>query len=414
MISPTRGSEYSVAWNYVSRMSRNNDLVVLYGSSGDHMGDFHELENYLKMKPIVNVEFIQVKPTRFVNALNTLNRKGILQYSFYFAYRFWQNSVYKVAKSVVQSQHIDLIHFLNPIGYREPGKLWKLNLPYIWGPIGGVNNIPAKLFPALQIRDKIKFLFRFVVNFSQIRWNIRLRKALKKTDLLLTATTENQQKFESIHNKESIYLAENAIHQIFNFRNLEFDENEKLHFTWIGSIDGRKALIILLEALLLVDKRSKISIDIIGDGPLKEDLMDFARKHRIEDCLNWHGNIPRSQVFEILGKSRLNIITSLSEGNPTTIWESMSLGVPTLTLDHCGMHDTICSNCGIKLNIESYRQVVSALASELDRLSANPSELKRLALGAYSCSKTFSWDLREEMFQQYYDIAINNWKALKN
>ena len=194
----------------------------------------------------------------------------------------------------------------------------------------------------------------------------------------------------------------------------KFDENEKLHFTWIGSIDGRKALIILLEALLLVDKRSKISIDIIGDGPLKEDLMDFARKHRIEDCLNWHGNIPRSQVFEILGKSRLNIITSLSEGNPTTIWESMSLGVPTLTLDHCGMHDTICSNCGIKLNIESYRQVVSALASELDRLSANSSELKRLALGAYSCSKTFSWDLREEMFQQYYDIAINNWKALKN
>ena len=68
----------------------------------------------------------------------------------------------------------------------------------------------------------------------------------------------------------------------------------------------------------------------------------------------------------------------------------------------------------LKLNIESYRQVVSALASELDRLSANPSELKRLALGAYSCSKTFSWDLREEMFQQYYDIAINNWKALKN
>lgn len=413
MISPTRGSEYSVAWNYVTRMSRNNDLVVLYGSSGDHMGDFHELENYLKIKPLVNVEFIQVKPTRFVNALNTLNRKGILQYSFYFAYRFWQNSVYKVAKSVVQNQHIDLIHFLNPIGYREPGKLWKLNLPYIWGPIGGVNNIPAKLFPALQTGDKIKFLFRFVVNFSQIRWNIRLRKALQKTNLLLTATTENQKKFELIHNKQSIYLAENAIHQIFNLRNLEFDDDEKLHFTWIGSIDGRKALIILFEALLLVGNRSKIRIDIIGDGPLKEDLMNFARKHRIEDCLIWHGNIPRSQVFDILAKSRLNIITSLSEGNPTTIWESMSLGVPTLTLDHCGMHDTICSNCGIKLNIESYQQVISALASELDRLSTNPSELKRLALGAYSCSKTFSWDLREEMFQQYYDIAINNWKALK-
>ena len=30
-LSPTKGSEYSVAWNYVTRMSKYNRLTVLYG-----------------------------------------------------------------------------------------------------------------------------------------------------------------------------------------------------------------------------------------------------------------------------------------------------------------------------------------------------------------------------------------------
>ena len=34
-ISPTKGSEYSVAWNYVKHMSKYNNLTVVYGASGD-------------------------------------------------------------------------------------------------------------------------------------------------------------------------------------------------------------------------------------------------------------------------------------------------------------------------------------------------------------------------------------------
>ena len=50
-ISPTRGSEYSVAWNYVQEMSKDNKLTVLYGASGDYMGDCEEMENYVNQQP---------------------------------------------------------------------------------------------------------------------------------------------------------------------------------------------------------------------------------------------------------------------------------------------------------------------------------------------------------------------------
>ena len=54
-----------------------------------------------------------------------------------------------------------------------------------------------------------------------------------------------------------------------------------------------------------------------------------------------------------LNSTHLHIITSLGEGNPTTIWEAMDRGIPTVSLNHCGMKDVICDKCGVKINIET-------------------------------------------------------------
>ena len=60
-------------------------------------------------------------------------------------------------KNIIENENFDLIHNLNPIGYREPGYLWKLNLPYIWGPIGGIPNRPSQLFTDLSLKNRIFF-----------------------------------------------------------------------------------------------------------------------------------------------------------------------------------------------------------------------------------------------------------------
>ena len=49
-LSPTKGSEYSLAWNYVTRMSKYNRLTVLYGVSGTRLGDCDEMEEFAKTK----------------------------------------------------------------------------------------------------------------------------------------------------------------------------------------------------------------------------------------------------------------------------------------------------------------------------------------------------------------------------
>ena len=47
-VSPFRGSEYSVSWNYITEMSKYHELFVLYGTSGNGLGNVSELQEWLK------------------------------------------------------------------------------------------------------------------------------------------------------------------------------------------------------------------------------------------------------------------------------------------------------------------------------------------------------------------------------
>lgn len=51
-ISPFRGSEYSVAWNYLLEMSQEHDITVIYGKSGNGIGEFDSLAEE-KMRDIL-------------------------------------------------------------------------------------------------------------------------------------------------------------------------------------------------------------------------------------------------------------------------------------------------------------------------------------------------------------------------
>ena len=87
----------------------------------------------------------------------------------------------------------------------------------------------------------------------------------------------------------------------------------------------------------------------------------------------------------------------------------MSAGVPTISLDHCGMHDTICEKCGIKIKIKSYNQVINEIAFQLDWMIMNPDEIKKLSNGVIKCAKQYTWNHRRDFFNNMYELAIENW-----
>ncbi len=412
-ISPTKGSEYNVAWNYVKRMSKHNNITVICGVSGKHIGDTEEIESYISKNNIPNVSFIFVKSNLLIDFFNSLNRKGLLAYSFYIAYSFWHRKAYNTAKKLVKNNKFDLIHYLGPIGYREPGKLWKLDIPYIWGPIGGLDNINPILASSLDRRGRLKLLIRKTINTFQLKYKTNIRKAIKRTDLLLASTTSNKAIIEKVYKVNCIHFPENGIDKINKINYEKFKDYSRCQFVVIGSLDSRKSIITILKALAKLENKNKFTLNIIGTGPLLSELREYSRVHNLEDSIIWHGHIERSKVFEILRESHLHILTSINEANTTVIFETMSLGVPTLTLDHCGMHDTICDECGFKIPIISYNQIIDDISKTIQYCLDNPSIFKQKAEATIKCAEHYSWDKRELFWLEYYEKAINIYNSKK-
>ncbi|MFA6290965.1 MAG: glycosyltransferase [Victivallales bacterium] len=409
-LSPSRGSEYAVAWNYITEMSKDNNLTVLYGTTGDHLGEIDPPDEHQALFPHGNVHLVPVYSNRLICWVNSLNRKGVFVYSFYFAYNLWHRQVFRVARELIRRQHFDLIHYLGPIGYREPGYLWKLNLPYIWGPIGGMDDIAPTLLKSLPSVGKIKLGMRTILNKLQLSFSWRVHRAIRHADVLLASTTETRNIIQQRFGVDAIYLPENAIKGTINLPNPEKFNQAQIHLIWIGRIDANKSLGTVLDAVGLMKHRAVIRLHIVGDGPLEGAMRRKVGELGLGESIIWHGKVERKQVFELLKKAHLHIISSCIEANTTVIFEAMANSVPTISLDHCGMHDTICEQCGIKIPVIDYRQVVADFAEEFDKITQAPERLQTLAAGTTQCARKYTWGLRREFLNRIYDVAISHFE----
>ena len=396
-ISPYRGSEASVSWNYVRNMRHTNKLIVVYGRGKE------EIERFISENGTVdNVEFIN-------NPVEKLTGGGIvMDIKYNLAYRRWHLKTYDMVKGMVRKGEVDLIHYLNPIGFKEPGYCWKINsVPYVWGPIQGVENRPIELYSALSLKGKVNALTRRMVHNGLFILMPRLKKALKRADAVFAATPNTVKNLMKWYGKESIYLPENGIMKMERKTPVCYN-GSTLRLIWIGAVNERKALVILLDALSHV-RAENWHLDVLGDGDKRLKLQE--KFSTLNQNITWHGMVDRTSVQEVLLQSHLHVISSLGEGNPTILWEAFGKAIPTLTLDHCGMAGVVCEKCGIKIPIHSYKQVVSDIASKIEDILEHPSIIENLSSGALECSKKFMWGNRIGLYNETYDRLIESHKV---
>ena len=114
--------------------------------------------------------------------------------SYYWFYKIWQKKAYALAEKLDKKENFDVIHQLNMVGYREPGFLWKIDKPFVWGPIGGTQNVPWHLFAVLNAYGKLFYGGRNVINTIQKHFLSRPKLAAKKNQSTLIAATPDIKK----------------------------------------------------------------------------------------------------------------------------------------------------------------------------------------------------------------------------
>lgn len=323
--SPYRGSEFSVSWNFISHMSEEHELYVLYGTSGNGFGNVSEMKGYLQKNPMQNAHFIdvqvpQTKWTKFLAYLRKIN----YQYGSFIQYKNWHKYVLQKAEELIKHENIDIIHFLNPIGFKEPGKCWKIkNIPYAWGPMQGVENRPIHLYKAMSWKGKADALARLILHNGIMMFSPKIRKAFRRADILFAATPNTQKQIQNIFKRKSIYLPENGIIGMERNVPIEYSKNKPFNIIWIGAICERKALGLLLEALRSVPEENW-QLHVVGDGKLAPKLK--TKYSDLQSHITWHGSVPRTEVQKILSDAHLHVISSLGEATTTITMGSHVMG----------------------------------------------------------------------------------------
>ena len=396
--APNKGSEPGMGWNFVTGLANFNELHVIVEKRKWEQPILEYLKVYPELK--ANLRFYFIDKTR-----NKWLRK-LWPPSYYWFYNVWQIAAYKLALELDKKENFDIIHQLNMVGYREPGYLWKINKPFVWGPIGGLENSPWILLPAIGLKGFVFYAARNLINSFQRTFNRRPRKAVNRiNNRIIAATPENAKLIYEIWNKKSEVICEVGKEtQVKAFVNKRSKET-KLKIIWSGQHTSGKNLPLLLK--ILKDVNFKFELHILGTGEMTSKWKKIAIKYRIEIFCKWYGWLKRDDAINVMKSGHVFCITSIKDLTSSVLLEAISLGLPVITLDHCGFSHVVNKSCGIKIPIDSKQQIQSDFTKALQKIYQDETFRQELSNGAIKRSEYFSWDKKITQLNLIYQEVLN-------
>jgi glycosyltransferase involved in cell wall biosynthesis len=300
----------------------------------------------------------------------------------------------------------DIVHQLTYVGFRVPGLLWKLDAPFVWGPIGGLEQTTWALLPALGIRGCLYFLARNLLNNWDRRFSRIPKAAFARAEGgIIAATTGIQKEIRRFYNRESTVACEIGLPPVTQETPTQRLSTDPLGLLWCGNHLPGKALPFLLSALQTLSPALNWRLTIMGDGPCSTGWRRFAEDNGVGDNCEWLGQVPRETVLYRMQTAHVLAVTSVYDLTSTVLVEALANGLPVICPDHCGFADAITDECGIRVPAVSKREFIAGLRNAVIRMN-NEGFRFQLARGALCRSLEYQWDVKAKVVNKLYFTKI--------
>ncbi len=403
--SPYRGSEWAVGWGRLLGAAKVADVSVVTSE-----------ENLLALQQARTQGLVpanvHVHAPASDRKLRRLASKPVHFAYNYRAYRYWQTLAFELAEQLHASEPFDLVHQVNVCTFREPGEGWRLGIPFLWGPVGGSQNLPTRFLGSLPPKQALKEGLRTVSNGFALSKG-RVQSAARYAALIYAANSTNQSDFMNAFGREVGLLLETGLHEVNEPDRSRFEERvaaarkgqppSPLRLLWSGTLETRKALPILLRALACLEPSLSWTLDVIGDGPLRKLWEGEAHRHKLLDRVTFTGRLPFEQAVEAMGQADVFCFTSLRDTSGNVVLEALAAGVPVICFDHQGAGDIVTYRCGRKLPVLSPQQAYRDWASAITHFARNPEDHLRLSKGATERARDFLWAKNHEQINAVYE-----------
>lgn len=394
--SPGMGSEPGMAWNWCVNLAQYCELHIITE------GEFRKkIEAELpKLPQGKNMHF-------YYNPVSEKIRRMCWNqgdWRFYKYYREWQYKTYEIALDIVKEHKIDIIHQLNMIGFREPGYLWEIeDKPFIWGPVDAKEKFSVAYLVGADFKSKVFIRLKNFLTGMQLRYSNRVRKAVQKAAIVISASSESQKSFKKYFKIESPLLNETGCYPK-EIPTIDKSQKETMDLLWVGKMDFRKQLSLAIRTIADLNNRN-IRLHIVGGGDATSYKVLADSLHISEQCI-WHGIVTHDEVQKIMQESDLFFFTSVAEGTPHVVLEAIGNNLPVICFDVCGQGDSVNEKVGVKIPLSNPKQSIKGFSRIIEQLYHNRKAIKELSRNCRVRQQELSWENKATQMNELYNILL--------
>lgn len=393
--SPGMGSEPGMAWNWIVNLAKFCELeIITEGEFAD------KIEQVLPSLPQgANMHF------HYIPVSDKVRRMCWNQgdWRFYRHYRHWQWRAYLMARDLCNWEHIDILHQLNMIGFREPGYLWKLSkekgIPFVWGPVDAKDKFPVAYLQGASLKQKSFMRLKNAITMFQLRYSWRVKEATHQSFIVFAASGNSVSSLKKYLNCDAVLMNETGCSPSSSTHC--WKTKYTFDILWVGKMDFRKQLGIALHAVARCGI-NVVKLHIVGGGD-SSTYKSLANTLGIGNQCEWYGSVSHDEVQRLMSTSDLLLFTSVAEGTPHVVLESIANGLPVLCFDTCGQGDVVNAECGIKVPLSNPEQSATDFAKDIVFLSTHRDELRRMSKGCEKVCNQFSWENKARKMVSFYE-----------
>mgnify|MGYP002623175743 CR=1 FL=1 len=399
-VSPTWGSEPDMGWNWISNLAAYANLYII--TEGEWSNETDQAVNVHPHKEHLHFYYLPVSE----KVRNMCWNQG--DWRFYYYYKKWQKRALAKAQEIIQEVEIDVIHQLNMVGFREPGYMWELGKPLVWGPIGGLLSIPYRFLENASWRLRVQLYLKGIISTSQLIWSSRINRAFTSAQAIIAATPETQKRCLQYKHRKTVLIPETGC---YDYMTVVQDKRQrgKFNILWVGRFIYTKRLDIALRAIAHIKDLPNLCFHVVGTGNdvATKQYQHIAQELGISDICEWHGKVENHKVHEMMREEDVFFFTSIAEATSTVIPEAINNGLPIVCFDTCGFGPLVTDKIGCKVQLSTPGQSILDFAGKLRYLYNNKQALYEMSLNCSNALKSLLWeDKARRVFEIYKQVSI--------
>lgn len=179
-------------------------------------------------------------------------------------------------------------------------------------------------------------------------------------------------------------------------------EAEPTRLLFVGRLAEGKGLFDLLDAVEQMDDLD-VQLDIVGGGPLEDEVGREVCHRDLEDIVAVHGY--RDDIPSVMATADVLVLPSYREGTPRVITEARAAGLPVVATDIAGIPEMIRDG---ETGYLVAPGDVDSLRGRLEELVKSPELRRRMGSKTREGLEEFERDMAAQAYRDLYrDLSSN-------